>query len=238
MQMSFRGVLQADGEGLHWVTVRVPFDPQEIWPERARMRIKGTIKSPYGHKEFGFHSSLFGSKEKGYVVLVNKQMQKGAGVAAGGMADFVLEPDFDERSATPPPELARLLKADRAVKKWYEQLSYSMRKDIARTIAEPKSAEIRARRAEQLVERIMLAMEGEQELPPILQVAFRRQPQARAGWEAMTPIQRRTHLLGIFHYQGVEARQKRVDKTLEECLRVAKKRVGSPSSKTLNEMGL
>jgi len=238
MQMSFRGVLQADGEGLHWVTVRIPFDPHEVWPERARMRIKGTIKSPYTQKEFAFHSSLLGSKEKGYVFLVNKQMQKGAGVAASGMADFVLEPDFDERSATPPPELVKLLKADRAVKKWYEQLSYSMRKDIARTIAEPKSGEVRIRRAEQLVERMMLAMEGERELPPILQVAFRRHPQAHAGWEAMTPIQRRSHLLGIFYYQSVEARQKRVDKTVEECLRVAKKRAFNRRGRALDEVDM
>jgi uncharacterized protein YdeI (YjbR/CyaY-like superfamily) len=238
MQMSFRGVLHADGEGLHWVTVRIPFDPHEVWPERARMRIKGTIKSPHTHKDFAFHSSLFGSKEKGYVILVNKQMQKGAGVAAGGVADFVLEPDLDERSATPPPELVKLLKADRAVKKWYEQLSYSMRKDIARTITEPKSAEVRIRRAEQLVERMMLAMEGEQELPPILQVAFRRQTRARAGWEAMTPIQRRTHLLGIFYYQSIEARQKRVDKTVEECLRVAKRRASDKPGRSLEEIDM
>jgi len=235
MQMSFRGVLQADGEGLHWVFVRVPFDPCEVWPERTRMRIKGTISSPQTKREYAFHSSLLGSREKGYVFLVNKQMQKGAGVAAGGVADFVLEPDFDERSATPPAELVKLLKANRALKKWYEQLSYSMRKDIARTITEPKSADVRTRRAEQLVERMMLAMEGEQVLPPILQVAFRRQPQARIGWEAMTPIQRRTHLLGIFYYQSAEARQKRVDKAIEECLRVGKKRALSKPSTPLEE---
>jgi uncharacterized protein YdeI (YjbR/CyaY-like superfamily) len=134
--------------------------------------------------------------------------------------------------------LVKLLKADRDVKKWYEQLSYSMRKDIARTITEPKSAEIRVRRAEQLVERMMLAMEGEQELPPILQVAFRRQPQAHAGWEAMTPIQRRTHLLGIFYYQGVEARQKRVDKAVEECLRIAKKRAPNKLGRALEEVDM
>ena len=207
----------------------------DVAPERARLRVKGTIRSPHSKKEFAFHSSLFGSKEKGYVFLVNKQMQKGAGVTAGGMAEIMLEPDFDERSATPPPELFKLLKTDRALKKWYEQLSYSMRKDIARTLSEPKSAEVRTRRAEQLVERMMLAMEGEQELPPILQVAFRRQPQARIGWEAMTPIQRRTHLLGIFYYQGAEARQKRVDKTVEECLRVGKRGTAKTSGKASGE---
>jgi uncharacterized protein YdeI (YjbR/CyaY-like superfamily) len=68
---------------------------------------------------------------------------------------------------------------------------------------------------------MMLAMEGEQVLPPILQVAFRRAPQARAGWEAMTPVQRRGHLLGIFYYQSPEARERRTQKAVEEALRVA-----------------
>ena len=37
-----------------------------------------------------------------------------------------------------------------------------------------------------------------------LQAAFQRQPLARKGWEAMTPVQRRNHLLGIFYYQSAE----------------------------------
>jgi uncharacterized protein YdeI (YjbR/CyaY-like superfamily) len=72
-----------------------------------------------------------------------------------------------------------------------------------------------------MMERMMLAMEGEQVLPPILQVAFRRAPLAKAGWEAMTPVQRRGHLLGIFYYQSPEARERRTQKAVEEALRVA-----------------
>ena len=67
----------------------------------------------------------------------------------------------------------------------------------------------------------MLAMEGERVLPPILQVAFRRAPKAQAGWEAMTAVQRRGHLLGIFYYQSPESRERRAQKAIEEALRVA-----------------
>ena len=67
-----------------------------------------------------------------------------------------------------------------------------------------KAPKLAIRRAEQMAERMMLAMDGERELPPILQVAFRRQPKALAGWNAMTPAQRRGHLLGIFYYQSPE----------------------------------
>src|ERR1700743_284440 len=175
----FRSLLKPDGTNLKWVIAPVPFSPTKGGKTRNRMRIKGTING------FAFRTSLFGSAENGYVVLVNKTMQKGAQAYVGEMAEFTLEADLEERTATVPPELAKLLKQDRAVARWFEALSYSIRKYIGDAIRKPKSPEARQRQAEQMMERMMLAMEGEQVLPPILQVAFRRAPLAKAGWEAM-----------------------------------------------------
>jgi uncharacterized protein YdeI (YjbR/CyaY-like superfamily) len=211
----FRSLLKPDGTNLKWIIAHVPFSPAKVWKTRQGMRVKGTING------FAFRTSLFGSAEKGYVVLVNKTMQKGAQAYAGEMAEFTLEPDLEERSATVPPELAKLLKQDRALARWFAALSYSYRKDICSTVSEPKSAEARQRRAEQMAERMMLAMEGEHTLPPILQLAFRRAPRAQAGWDAMTPVQRRAHLLGIFYYQSPEARERRAQKAVDEALRAA-----------------
>jgi uncharacterized protein YdeI (YjbR/CyaY-like superfamily) len=70
-------------------------------------------------------------------------------------------------------------------------------------------------------------MEGERDLPPILRAAFLRQPLAKKGWEAMTQLQRRGHLLGIFYYKEGEARDNRAAKAVEEALRVAKKKMGA-----------
>lgn len=217
MQKRFRGVLQPDGTMLNWIIVRVPFDPTVAWPQRNRLRVKGTING------FPFRTSLFGSVQGGHVLLVNKQMQKGGAVRLGGMAEVVLEPDLDERVASVPPELEKLLKQDRALKKWFGELSYSARKYMKDAIRAVKTPQARVRRAEQAAERMMLAMEGERELPPILQAAFHRQPRAAEGWKAMTPIQRRSHLLGIFYYQGPEARQKRADKAVADALKAAEK---------------
>jgi uncharacterized protein YdeI (YjbR/CyaY-like superfamily) len=76
-----------------------------------------------------------------------------------------------------------------------------------------------------MAERLLLTLEGETELPPILHAAFLRQPLARKGWEAMTRVRRRNHMLGIFYYQSVEARERRAEKVVEEAVRVAKKRL-------------
>jgi uncharacterized protein YdeI (YjbR/CyaY-like superfamily) len=220
----FRSLLKPDGTNLKWVIAQVPFAPAEVWKTRNRMRVKGTING------FAFCTSLFGSAEKGYVILVNKTMQKGAQAYVGDLAEFTLEPDLEERSAAVPPELAKLLKQDRALQRWFDALSYSYRKYMSDDVRKPKNPEARQRRAEQLVERMMLAMEGEEALPPILQVAFRKAPLAKTGWDAMTPVQRRSHLLGIFYYQSPEARERRAQKAVEEALRVAK---GRPAKSNL-----
>jgi len=97
-------------------------------------------------------------------------------------------------------------------------------------IAEPKSAEARVRRAEQWMERMMLTMEGEQYPPPILQMAFRRQPMARAGWDAMTSNRRRMTLLGIFSCVSQETQARRVERVMKELLNKATKNIREPSN--------
>jgi Domain of unknown function (DUF1905). len=210
----FRGLLEPYSK-LNWTIVKLPFDVARTWKTRNRLHVKGTING------FAFRTSLFGSAEDGHFLLVNRRMQKGAGAVMGGMAEVVIEPDLEERRSSTPPELAKLLKQHGALKKFYEQLSVSARDDIGRRISSPKSPEARHRRAEQTAERMMLAIEGERELPPILAMHFTRNPQARAGWQAMTPVQRRGHLLGIFYYQSPESREKRARKAIDEALKIA-----------------
>jgi uncharacterized protein YdeI (YjbR/CyaY-like superfamily) len=123
--------------------------------------------------------------------------------------------------------LTSALKGDRHLRKWFDAMSPSMRKGIAQFVDAAKAIETRKMRAEKMAESVMLAMEGEQELPPILRAAFQRQPQSREGWDAMTPAQRRNHLLGIFYVQTVEGRERRAAKAVEECLRVAKRKRGA-----------
>ena len=130
---------------------------------------------------------------------------------------------MEERAAVAPPELALAMKGDRRLRKWFDRLSYSMRKEIGDWSMEPKSAEGRRKRAEAMAERLLLTLEGEIELPPILKAAFLRQPLARKGWEAMTAVQRRNQLLAIFYYQSPEARERRAAKVIDEALQAAKK---------------
>lgn len=215
---TFRAVLEPTGDALRWVIARVPFDPAEVWPVRRGRRVRGEING------FAFRTSLFpeaGGKK--HVVLVNKKMQAGARAKPGDTVEIRLEPDLEERDATIPPELAKTLKAERGLRRYFDAMNPSMRRDIAGWAGEARSLESRTKRAEQVAEWLLLAMESEQETPPILRVAFQRQPVARAGWEAMSAVRRRNHLVSIFHYQTAEARERRVRMAVEDALKLAKR---------------
>jgi uncharacterized protein YdeI (YjbR/CyaY-like superfamily) len=197
------------------------------------LRVRGEIQSVNGKNGgFAFRTSLFPDpRGKGHMLLVNKRMQAAAKAKIGSKVQIRLEPDMEERAALVPSELATALRGDRRLRKWFDGLSYSMRKAIGDWVNEAKSAESRRQRGEKMAERLLLTLESERELPPILHAAFLRQPLARTGWESMTPVQRRSHLLGIFYYQTAEARERRASKAVEEALRVARR--GSRASSAL-----
>ena len=165
--------------------MRVPFDPTTVWPQRKRLRVRGTING------FAFRTSLFKARDGSYILLVNKKMQKEGRVRQGGVAEVLLEPDLEEREVGTPPELEKLLREDRGLRKWYGELSDSYRKAFANRVTQIKSPEAKKARAEQLAEIMLLAMEGEQILPQILEAAFLRQPKARLRTRSWPGVSRK-----------------------------------------------
>ncbi len=209
---SFRATLeQMHSSNLGWVIIRIPFDVLKVWGVRGRLRVKGEING------FAFRTSLFPTGKGYHFVLVNKRMQAGAHVQAGSTAVFRLEPDLEVRKATVPVELQRALAQDRSVRRYFDNLNYSIRKWIGDQVAQPKSAGARVRRAEQIAEQLLSTMEAEMELPPVLKAAFARDPRAYEGWHRMSPTHRRHQLLSIFHYRNPDSRDRRIAKMLEEA---------------------
>jgi len=213
----FEARLERLRSALNWMIVRTPFDAAKLWGPRGLIKVKGEING------FPFRTSLFPTREGGHFLLVNKRMQKGARAFEGSMARLHMEFDNEERIATVPEELKRLLRQDRSLRRWYDELNYSTRNDVAKWITEPKSAEARARRAEQIAERLLSVMDAERELPPILQIAFARHPRAREGWDLMSVSRRRAHLFGIFYYRTPDAQARRIEKMLEDAAALAEK---------------
>ena len=208
---SFKATLEPMPGNLGWVIISIPFDVEKVWGAR-RVRVKGEING------FSFRSTLFPTASGCHFLLVTKRMQAGAYARAGNTAHFRLEPDFEARKAVMPVELKRAFSQDRALRRWFGNMSFSMRKWICDQVAQPKNTETRVRRAERIAEQLMATMEAELELPPILKAAFARDPRALKGWQKMTPTQRRYTLLSIFHYRNPESRERRIAMMLEEAV--------------------
>jgi len=171
--------------------------------QRVTVRVGGQV----------FRTSLFASARRtGLFVLVNKRMQRAADARVGDTVEFVVAPDLEPREAELPDELAALLDDEPGLREWYGELTEYTRREIGKWVMEPANEATRMRRTEQMAERLLATMEGEREMPPVIDAAFRLRPKARVGWGRMTPTQRRGELLAVFYYRTPEARLKRVDK--------------------------
>jgi len=215
---SFEALLERGASRLNWTIARIPFDVHAAWGTRGQLRVKGDING------FPFRTSLFPTGQGEHILLVNKRMQAGARCGPGRVARIRLEPDTEKRVVTIPKELDRALAEDKAVRRWFDQLNHSTRNYIAQWIAEVKSAEARLRRTDQIVERLLAVMDAERELPPILRVAFSRDPRAFEGWQRMSLAQRRGHLMAIYYYREPKAQARRLAQALEDARRVAEKK--------------
>jgi len=215
---SFEATLERLRSNLGWTVIYVPFDVKKSWGPKAKLKVKGEING------FAFRTSLFSSSSGRYFLLVNKKMQSAAGVRFGDIAEFRIEPDTEARVANIPPELRRALAQERHLQKWFESLSYSIKKWFSDGIDSIKGPAARIRRADQVAEQLLSAMEAEQELPPALKLAFSQEPPALEGWKLMSPLQRRHNLLAVFYYRSPEARERRLGKVVQLAVSVAQRK--------------
>jgi uncharacterized protein YdeI (YjbR/CyaY-like superfamily) len=220
VKKKFDAFLERGGDRLNWTVVRVPLDVAKIWGVRGQLKVTGQING------FDFRTSLFPTGQGSHILMVNKKMQAGGKVQLGMKAHFVLRPDLEKREVSVPTELTSVLLQSKRLNKFYDSFNYSMREYMAKWVGEGKKEETRRRRAEELAERLMLTLEAEYDLPPILQLEFRRNAKARAGWEKMPLSHRRSHLMGIFGYKSPESRARRAAKAVQEMVAYAEKKKG------------
>ena len=208
----FTARLELGNRALGWTIARVPFSPEALG-KMLRLRVQGEINA------FPFRTSLFpdAANPGRYYILVSRAMQHATGLHPGDKAAFSLSADLDPRPAELPDELAVLLDDEPGLRDFYDSLTEYMRREIGKWVSAPKSGDARLRRAQQMAERLLATMEGERELPPAIAAAFRARPRARAGWNNMTPAQRRANLMAVFHYQSPESREKRIQKLCDDA---------------------
>jgi len=218
-QKRFHGVLERlNGNGLNWVIVRLPFSVEKTWGTRRALRAHLQVNGYEGR------IALLPSGNGKHYMVINKAIQKAAGLGPGSKASFTLMPDRVPAEVVIPAELERALNQDRSIRKWFEKMPKGVRRWITDSVAKAKTEATRLRRSERIAEQILETMEAERELPPLLQLALRRNPEAASVWSRMSVARRRWNLMAIFHYKDPELRMQRFEKAIQYELSAAKKR--------------
>ena len=140
----FRVLLQKD-EHSEATGIQIPFDVQQAFGSRARVPVTGTING------FPFRSSIFPMGDGHHYMVVNKEVRAGAGVRGGDTISIVMQRDDAPRIITPPLDLARALRANKAAQAAWDKLSYTHRKEYVKAIEEAKKPETRQRRIEKAI---------------------------------------------------------------------------------------
>ncbi|HEX8816218.1 MAG TPA: YdeI/OmpD-associated family protein [Terriglobales bacterium] len=132
-------------DGSQVAGLKAPFDVEQVFGTRGQVKVRGSLNG------FPFRSSLM-PMGGCHFMAINKTMREGAGVKAGDVAAFVMERDLEVRTVEAPPELKKeLARSKKAAAKW-ETLSFTHKKEMARSITDAKQPETRTRRLAKIMD--------------------------------------------------------------------------------------
>ena len=144
---TFKAILQPDPTGTGTFVV-VPRNLNEELGLRGRPKVQAVIAGqPY-------RGSLMPAGDGTYCLGVLKSIQETARVKRGDTITVELEIDTAPRVVETPPDLAKSLARDKKAAAAWERLSYTNRKEIARSLKEAKQPETRERRLRAALEKL------------------------------------------------------------------------------------
>lgn len=144
----FTGRLAATPRGGGGTLVPVPAKVARELGLKGMPNVKAVIAGiPY-------RGSLMPMGDGTYCLGVLKSIQEKAGVGAGDAIPIELELDTEPRTVAMPADLQRALSRDPKAAAAWEALSYTNRKEIARSLEDSKKPETRERRLAAALERL------------------------------------------------------------------------------------
>jgi thioredoxin-like negative regulator of GroEL len=144
--IKFKGVLTPTPGGGGGTLVPIP---KEV---AAKLGLKGMPKIHAVIAGTPYRGSLMPMGDGTYCLGVLKSIQEAAGVGQGDTISIELELDTAPRTVEPPADLARVLARDKKATAAWEALSFTNKKEMARSLEEAKRQETRDRRLAQALD--------------------------------------------------------------------------------------
>lgn len=149
MKQTFKVRLQGRGPKGAWTFLPIPFDVEQKFGSRARVAVAGTINN------HPFRNALMPEGDGTHSMMVSKALQAGAQASAGDMVAVVMDIDRAERKVEIQEEFRMALERAPAAREFFEQLSYSRKKEFTDWIADAKRPETKAARVGKSIEHLL-----------------------------------------------------------------------------------
>ena len=138
--VKFSAVLAPDPDGRGGTFIPVPHEVNEQLGLKGRPKIQAVIAGqPY-------RGSLMPMGDGSFCLGVLKSIQETAGVKQGDTIEVLIELDTEPRTVEPPADLANALARDKRAAATWENLSFTNKKEMARSLEEAKKPETRKKR--------------------------------------------------------------------------------------------
>ena len=144
----FKGVLAATPRGGGGTLVPIPKDVA------ARLGLKGMPKVQAVIAGTPYRGSLMPMGDGTYCLGVLKSIQEAAGVGQGDTVTIDLELDTAPRTVELPADLAKAIAGDKRATAAWQALSFTNKKEMARSLEETKRQETRERRLALALEKL------------------------------------------------------------------------------------
>jgi len=145
---TFKGVLASTPRGGGGTLVPVP---KQV---AAQMGLKGMPKVQAVIAGHAYRGSLMPMGDGTYCLGVLKSIQEAAGVSRGDTVTVRLELDTTPRIVEMPDDLAKAIGRDKSALAAWDKLSFTNKKEMARSLEEAKKPDTRRRRLEAALERL------------------------------------------------------------------------------------
>ncbi len=147
----FTAVIQNAGGGGAYV--EIPFDVEKEFGSK-RPKVKAEIEGiPY-------RGTLMRMGSERHMLGILKSIREQCGKDFGDEVKVTLEADTEARTVEVPPELEAGFRKEKALREFFESLSFTHRREIVNYLLEAKSEETRAKRLERVVERLRARQKG------------------------------------------------------------------------------
>jgi hypothetical protein len=140
----YEAVIQK-ADGLNACYVEFPYSVEKEFGVKGQVKVKATFDG------YEYRGSLTKMGHVCHLIGLTKEVRKAIGKNPGDKVKVTITKDTEERTVEVPEDLNKLLKKNKVVKEYFDQLSYSHRKEYVVWINDCKKEETRQKRIQKCI---------------------------------------------------------------------------------------